>query len=52
VSARRHAAAAGERRRAPRYGGEFPSELFTYPGKGGWTFAMVPDRYAPPATEA
>jgi len=52
VSARDRDAAARTGRRAPRYGGEFPSELFTYPGKGGWTFATVPDRYAPPATEA
>jgi hypothetical protein len=38
-------------RRAPRYGGEFTSELFTYPGKGGWTFTAVPERFAPPVTE-
>ena len=37
--------------RAPRYGGEFTAELFTYPGKGGWTFAPVPERFAPPVTE-
>jgi len=36
---------------APRYGGEFTSELFTYPGKGGWTFTTVPDQFAPPVTE-
>ena len=36
---------------APRYGGEFTSELFTYPGKGGWTFTTVPERFAPPVTE-
>ena len=35
-------------RGTPRYGGEFTSELFTYPGKGGWTFATVPKRHAPP----
>jgi hypothetical protein len=52
VSARRRDGDAREGKRTPRYGGEFPSELFTYPGKGGWTFATVPDRYAPPATEA
>ena len=52
MSPRRRDAAAREGRRAPRYGGEFPSELFTYPGKGGWTFATVPERCAPPATEA
>ena len=39
------------RRRGPRYGGEFTSELFTYPGKGGWTFTTVPECYAPPVTE-
>jgi hypothetical protein len=25
--------------------------LFRYPGPGGWTFAPVPDRHAPPVTE-
>lgn len=35
----------------PRYGGEFTGELFTYPGKGGWTFVAVPERWAPPVTE-
>ena len=52
MSTRRRAPVPRTRRRPPRYGGEFPSELFTYPGKGGWTFATVPDRFAPPATEA
>ena len=28
----------------------FRSKLFKYPGKGGWHFAPVPDRYAPPVT--
>ena len=37
--------------RGLRYGGEFTAELFTYPGKGGWTFATVPERYAPPVTQ-
>ena len=27
---------------------EFTSRLFRYPGKGGWTFAPVPKRQAPP----
>ncbi len=27
------------------------TKLFTIPGPGGWTFAPVPDRYAPPPTE-
>jgi len=26
---------------------EFWSQLFTIPGKGGWTFATVPEEYAP-----
>jgi hypothetical protein len=26
--------------------------LFRYPGPGGWTFAIIPDRYAPPVTHA
>jgi hypothetical protein len=34
----------------PTYGGTFTSRLFTYPGKGGWTFAPVPERYAPSVT--
>ena len=28
----------------------FRSTLFRYPGKGGWTFAPVPVRHAPPVT--
>jgi Domain of unknown function (DUF1905) len=28
----------------------FRATLFRYPGKGGWTFAPVPERYAPPVT--
>ncbi|MEP6494472.1 MAG: DUF1905 domain-containing protein [bacterium] len=33
-----------------KYGGAFRGELFRYPGKGGWTFVVVPDRLAPPVT--
>jgi hypothetical protein len=29
----------------------FRSKLFKYPGPGGWTFAKVPARHAPPVTE-
>jgi hypothetical protein len=29
----------------------FKAKLFRYPGPGGWTFAPVPDRHAPPVTE-
>jgi hypothetical protein len=29
----------------------FKSRLFKYPGKGGWTFAPVPKRYAPPVMQ-
>ena len=29
-------------------GRTFVSELFRYPGKGGWTFAPVPAEYGPP----
>src|SRR5215211_2894716 len=32
------------------YGGEFSAKLFRYPGKGGWTFAPVPENFAPPVT--
>jgi hypothetical protein len=31
---------------------EFSSVLFRIQGKGGWTFAPVPERLAPAATEA
>ncbi len=30
----------------------FKSTLFRVPGKGGWVFAPIPSRYAPPATHA
>ena len=33
-----------------RYRPEFVSTLFQYPGKGGWTFAPVPDDCAPRVT--
>jgi len=29
----------------------FKAVLFRYPGPGGWTFAPVPDVFAPPVTE-
>jgi hypothetical protein len=29
----------------------FKTKLFKYPGPGGWTFATVPKRHAPPVTE-
>ena len=32
------------------HGGRFRATLFRYPGKGGWTFAPVPHRLAPPVT--
>lgn len=34
------------------HGGSFTAKLFRYPGKGGWHFAPVPDRLAPPVTSA
>ena len=30
----------------------FQAKLIRYPGPGGWTFAPVPERHAPPATHA
>jgi hypothetical protein len=30
----------------------FRSKLFRYPGKGGWHFAPVPEKYAPPVTHS
>ena len=32
------------------YTARFRAKLFRYPGKGGWHFAPVPPRYAPPVT--
>lgn len=29
---------------------KFTARLFRYPGPGGWTFAKVPEKHAPPAT--
>ena len=34
------------------YEAEFTADLFTYPGKGGWTFVTVPDEHAPSAAYA
>lgn len=28
----------------------FRAAMFRYPGKGGWTFVEVPERFAPPVT--
>lgn len=28
----------------------FKAKLFRYPGAGGWTFALIPERHAPPVT--
>jgi hypothetical protein len=28
----------------------FKAKLFRYPGAGGWTFAQIPERHAPPVT--
>jgi hypothetical protein len=32
------------------YKAKFSSKLFRYPGKGGWTFATVPEKHAPTVT--
>ena len=39
-------------RRVPRleHRGPFRSRLIRYPGKGGWTFAPIPKKHAPPVT--
>lgn len=60
LSGRRLARAArqGDRHRPPPASGEAPlvcrgpfvSRLFRIPGKGGWTFAPIPNELAPPAT--
>lgn len=43
--ARKHSVADRIERRGP-----FVTQLFRYPGKGGWTFAIIPKASAPPAT--
>jgi hypothetical protein len=35
-----------------RYRPDFVSTLWQYPGNGGWVFAPVPDKFAPPVTHA
>ena len=35
---------------ADAYRARFRAKLWHYPGKGGWHFATVPDKYAPPVT--
>ncbi len=35
-----------------RRGGRFKSKLFRVPGKGGWVFAPIPPKHAPPTTHA
>lgn len=30
----------------------FRARLVKYPGPGGWTFALIPKKHAPPATHA
>ena len=39
-----------QRSRRPRAPRPFSARLFRYPGPGGWTFAIIPDERAPPAT--
>jgi hypothetical protein len=39
-------------RRSPPASKRFKSTLFRVPGKGGWVFAPIPTRHAPPATHA
>lgn len=43
---------AGAETMTKSHGGTFKSTLFRYPGKGGWHFAPVPDRLAPPVSSA
>ena len=34
----------------PNYAAAFTAEIIRYPGKGGWTFAVVPEEHAPTVT--
>jgi len=36
----------------PRPPKGFKTKLWRYPGPGGWTFALIPERHAPPTTHA
>jgi hypothetical protein len=47
---RAHYCPTGKRRSSVEHRGPFMSELVRYPGKGGWTFALIPQRLAPPVT--
>ena len=38
------------RRPSSQRRGPFTTRLLRYPGKGGWTFAPIPKRLAPPVT--
>ena len=38
------------RRSTPETRGPFQTRLVRYPGKGGWTFAIIPPALAPPIT--
>lgn len=40
----------GVRRPARVRRGPFVTRLVRYPGKGGWTFAPIPGKFAPPVT--
>ncbi|MEO7996129.1 MAG: DUF1905 domain-containing protein [Gemmatimonadaceae bacterium] len=35
---------------ASTLGGTFRAAMFRYPGKGGWTFVEVPEKFWPPVT--
>jgi Domain of unknown function (DUF1905) len=37
-------------RTSPQTRGPFATTLFRYAGKGGWHFAIIPSKVAPPAT--
>jgi hypothetical protein len=39
-----------EHRSSVEHRGPFVSRLVRYPGKGGWTFAPIPKKLAPPVT--
>ena len=47
---RAHYCPTGKRRSSVEHRGPFMSELVRHPGKGGWTFALIPQRLAPPVT--
>ena len=42
--------AANSKSKLVKLGVEFKARIWRYPGKGGWHFVTLPERFAPPVT--